>query len=452
MLNVFNQSIWGDEGFSAILSMKSIPEILEIISRDTSPPLWNLFEHIAFQVFGTGEVVIRSLSLIFFLGTILFIYKIGALIFSRRTGMFAALLTFLNPFFFTYAFEGRMYSIMAMGVAASMYFFIKSFFGEGGKWTRVGYIVATLWALYSHHFAIFAIFLQGLWWIYELAFGRRQTAKRLFKSFLIIGIGYAPWLIPLYNQTKMVGGGFWLGTPTLTDLRTLFYDYLGQGIKNKDLLIPIVNIPFFEVSLWATLATLILRKWWKQFKKNIFLVMWFAGPIILTWLVSQKFQSIFFNRYLLYTIPAGMLLLASNRSKISIGLIAALVILFGIIDYNYFTHPTKLPFREMAEYVKETEKPGDYFINWYSNGTHHIWETKYYGIPAPIYASGESELPYFVGTALMEDADIIREIPDGVKRVGVVTSGSVDEVNIPGYTKSESKEFGQLKYIQLKQK
>ena len=76
MQTVFNQSIWVDEGFSAILSMKSVPEILEIIARDTSPPLWNIFEHYAFQFFGTGEVVIRSLSATFFLLTILFTYRL----------------------------------------------------------------------------------------------------------------------------------------------------------------------------------------------------------------------------------------------------------------------------------------------------------------------------------------------------------------------------------------
>lgn len=447
MLNVFNQSIWGDEGFSAILSMKSVPDILKIISRDTSPPLWNIFEHFAFQEFGTGEIVIRSLSLIFFLGAVFFTYKIGSLLFSRKTGLFAAVLTFLNPFFFTYAFEGRMYSIMALGVAASMYFYIRSFFGESGKWIRIGYIFSTLWALYSHHFAIFAILLQGVWWLYELVFGRRQTAKRIFKSFIVIGIGYTPWLIPLYNQTKMVGGGFWLGTPTLIDLRTLFYDYLGQGIKNKDLVLPIVNQPFYEIALYATLASMVLRKWWKSIKKNIFLVMWFAGPIILTWIVSQKFQSIFFNRYLLYTIPAGMLVLASNRTKISIFLLSVLIIIFGVIDFNYFTHPTKLPFREMATYVKETVRPGDFFINWYSNGTHHIWETKYYGFDAPIYVSGDGELPFFVGTALMEEGDVIRDIPDNTERVGVFTSGSNEEVNIPGYKQESVKDMSGLKFM-----
>src|SRR3989344_3011576 len=111
-MNRFTESIWGDEGFSAILSMKSLPEILKIIAKDTSPPLWNIWEWFFFRLFGTSEIVIRSLAFIFFLGTVFITYKIGELLWGRRTGILAGLLTFLNPFFFTYAFEGRMYSIL----------------------------------------------------------------------------------------------------------------------------------------------------------------------------------------------------------------------------------------------------------------------------------------------------------------------------------------------------
>ena len=113
MPNVFNQSLWGDEAFSAVLSMNPIPKILEIIQKDTSPPLYNIILHYWYQIFGTSEIAIRALSFLFFILAVFFVYKIGSLLFSRRIGLLAAVLTFLNPFFFTYAFEGRMYSILA---------------------------------------------------------------------------------------------------------------------------------------------------------------------------------------------------------------------------------------------------------------------------------------------------------------------------------------------------
>ena len=122
--------------------------------------------------------------------------------------------------------------------------------------------------------------------------------------------------------------------------------------------------------------------------------------------------------------------------------------MFGIMDFQYFTHPKKLPFRAYSEYVKSELQDGDFLINWNSNGTHHIWETKYYGIPAPIYVSGGTgDLPFFVGTALMEKDDIVRKIPESANRVGVVTSGSLEEINIPGYEEDGSKDFNGLKFV-----
>src|SRR4030042_4754344 len=449
METVFNQSIWGDEGFSAILSMKSLPEIIKIISRDTSPPLWNIWEWIIFNTLGTDEIYIRGLAFIFFLGTVFFAYKIGSFLWSQKTGLLAGLFTFLNPFFFIYAFEGRMYSIMAFVVTASTYYFLRIFYNDEQIRNRdkIGYIFFTLWALYSHHFAFFVVFIQGIWWLYELIFGKRVRAKKMFKIFLITGVGYIPWLIPLYNQTKMVGGGFWLGTPTLNDLGNMITEYLAQGIRNNNLKIPILNLPIHQAALYLVIAIAVFRKWWKNIKRTIFLLLCFLGPIVLTWLISQKFQSIFFNRYLLYTIPAAILVLASSRSKVSLIPLTLLVILFGIIDYDYFTHPKKLPFRQYSEYIKSELRPGDFLINWNSS-SHHLWETKYYGIPAPIYIPPEGgDLPFFVGTALMEKGDIIREIPETTERVGVVTSGSVEEVNLPGYTDGEAKDFNGLKFI-----
>lgn len=428
--------------------MRSPVEIVQILMRDTSPPLWNFSEYLAFQTFGTSEIVIRGLAFFYFLVAIFFVYKIGSHFFGRKTGVLSALLTFFNPFFFVYAFEGRMYSILAAGVTASMYFFLKILRGEGSPktLTKLGYVVATLWALYSHHFAIFALFVQGLWFLYELVLGNRKVALALFKLFIVVGILYVPWMIPLYNQTKMVGGGFWLSTPTPDDLKILIYDYLSKGIKDLDFVIPSLNIQLYDLALYFLYATLVLRKWHKGIQKTLFFLTWFFLPIVLTWVVSQYFTSIFFNRYLLYAIPGAMLVVGSSTRKLSLLPIAATLILFLIIDGYYFVHPTKLPFRELAAYVKENETATDARLNWNSNGAHHLWETKYYGIDAPIYSAEGGELPFFVGTALMEPGDITTEIPD-TPRVAIITSGPVEEVYLEGYELSDYKDFNGAKVV-----
>lgn len=449
MPNQFTASIWGDEGFSAILSMKSIPEIIAIVARDTSPPLYNVTEHIWFRLFGTSEVAIRSLSFLYYLICAFFAYKIGEYLWNKKTGILSAALTFFNPFFFIYAFEGRMYSILALGVTASMYFFLRlTLDKKPTKLLLAGYIISTLWALYSHHFSIFALFIQGSWFLflavkYLLTKKAKKQSKTvlltLLRGLILVAILYSPWIIPLYNQTTMVGSGFWLGKPSAGDLRELIYRYLGQGQPHM----------LSKYALYTALTGLAARAWEKDIKKSIFLISWFLVPILSTWAISQVFSPIFFDRYLIISIPAGMLLLGSEQRKKLLKLIPALaLVLFLIIDTHYFTNPTKAPFREFSKIVKSELREGDYLINW-NAGYFHLWESKYYGIPGPIYVA-EGDLPFFVGTALMEEGDITRNIPENVTRVGVITRGNPEEVIFEGFEQVAITQLDVLKLVWLK--
>lgn len=430
-INQFNVSLWGDEGFSAILSMKPIPEIIKTIASDTAPPLYNITEHLAFKFFGTSEVVVRGLSFFYYLIAVLFIYLIGSYLFNKKTAIIGAVLTFLNPFFFIYAFEGRMYSILAATVTASMYFFIRK------KW--LPYVIATLAALYSHHFAIFALFVQGLWFIHEFIFGDRHQATSMFKSFVLIIVGYLPWVAPLYKQTQMVGSGFWLGRPTFKDLTNLLSDYLAQGQHHL----------LARPALIITLTILVLRNWSEKVKSSLFLLTWFLIPIVATWVVSQYFTPVFYNRYLIYSIPPAMMLLASNSRRFSQNLIYIVVAFFAIISWFYFTHPTKDPFNELAAYVQQTRRGDDFVING-NPGKHKLWESKFYGIDSPIYVPSGEELPFFVGTALMEEKDIISELPKPKRnnpfRIGIINNKEDSDPAIEGYLLEDTQEFGNLRF------
>jgi len=306
----------------------------------------------------------------------------------------------------------------------------------------VGYIVATTIALYSHHFAIFALFVQGLWFTKEFFWGVRQTALSMLKAFIAVGVLYIPWLYPLYLQTTLVGGDFWLATPTLTDLWNLVRKFLAEGIPHK----------FGTAALYLFGAIFLLRRWGQDKEKAVFLLSWFLIPLALTWAVSQIFQSIFFDRYMLFAIPGAMLLLASARRRLSEAFLLFVGLLLVTISIFYFTHPTKRPFRELANYVKQERQEGDFLIN-HNAAAHHLWESIYYGVPAPLWIP-EGDLPFYVGTALMREEDILRELPQA-PRIGVISSGSIEELALPGYTRDSIRRFDSLSfawYLPEKQK
>jgi len=426
-MNQFTTSLWGDEAWAATLAIKPIFQIIKIVARDTSPPFYYLLLHGWMKIFGTSEIAIRSLSFLFFLGTVLTVYLIARYLWGKKTGILAALLTFTNPFLFTYAFEGRMYSLLVLTSTLSIYFFLKK--------NRPGFILATTAALYTHHFSLFIIIFEAIWIIKE-NWGKnfKQVIKNL-KDFFIIGLLYLPWLYPLYYQTSLVGSGFWLGKPTFEVLKDTIHNFLvGSGKEISR-----------QLAYWIIFAILLLRKWTKEKEKWVFLLGWFFTPLILTFIISQFFQSIFYDRYMLMAIPAASVLIASNRRKLSFIFIFIVIFSLATVNYAYFFHPVKRPFRKLAVFIKKEAKEIP-LVN-YNARAHHLWESKYYDLQAPIYSP--QPLPFYTGTALMEEDDIIKKIPDA-KEIGVITSAPIEETNIPGYHLIETQKFDQLLFIRMK--
>ncbi len=420
----FSVSLWGDEAWAATLAIKPYWQIITTVARDTSPPLYYLIYHTWIKFMGISEVSIRLLSFLFFLGTVITVFFIGKHLWDKKTGVLAALFAFTNPFLFTYAFEGRMYAILALTSTLSIYFFLKK--------SRLGFILASAAALYSHHFAIFILIFEGIWRLFEI---RHQSIKKVIKSYLdffIIGLLYLPWLYPLYYQTSLIGSGFWLGKPTPEVFLTTVLKFLvGEGLE-----------PTRQLALLAIIITLSLRNWLKDKEKSLFLLGWFFTPLVLTYLISQAFQSIFFDRYMLLVIPASSLLIASLRRRFSLIFILVAVFLLGTLNYHYFTHPTKRPLRELANYIKS--EAADLTLVNYNAASHHLFESKYYGLRAPIYAP--EPLPYYTGTALMEEEDTITQLPNEEK-IGLITSAPPEEVSLPGYSIEKTKKFDGLYFL-----
>jgi uncharacterized membrane protein len=433
METLFNCSLWGDEAFSAVLAQKGFISMLHVVARDTSPPLFYIIMFIWFKIFGSSEIAIRSLSFLFYLGTVWVIYLIGRELFSKKEAAWAAALTFFNPFLFPYAFEGRMYFTLLFFVSLSYYFFIKKH--------KLGHILSSAAALYSHHFAIFAIFTQFAYASIELLVQKKSTKRKRFwnliKHYSLIGILYIPWLYPFYLQTKLVAGGFWLGKPQLKAISDTFFNF----IRGDQTVFSIQKkLPALALFLLA------VRKWQKKTRKeDLLLIAWMATPVLVTWLISQTKLSIFYERYLLYSVPPLMLLLASATRKIALPIKGAILAIFVLVCFQLFTHPYKKPFKKLANFAQAYLNTKDYFLISYNGKAHHLWESKYYGLNAPLYVPS-GQLPFYVGTAQMTPSDIIQKLPVD-KTVVAITSDNPQEVKIDGWKLEKSENFDSSLYL-----
>ena len=428
-MNQFNVSLWGDEAWAATLISKSYSQILEIVSRDTSPPLYYFLAHFWTGIFGSSEIGLRSLSFLFIVLTAIFTGLIARELWHNpKITFFASFLTFLNPFLFQYAFEARMYALLVLMSTIATYFFLKK------QW--FWYVIFAALSLYTHHFSIFIIFWHFLWHIKNWFFKKENFLKH-FSPFLFIGILYLPWLPTMYRQTKMVtDSGFWLGKPVLKDIFEIFYKFF-SGLNACP--------PWQKYASIIGLIILISRRWKLKDTATWFLIGWLITPIVIVFLLSQVMQPIFYDRYLINLIPGFILIMISNPRFKWFHLFTLLIFTFSIfkIDYYFFTHPSKRPFREMAAYIKSEITPTDSLINW-SGQAHHLFESKYYGVYGPIYTPNGS-LPFYTGTALMEPQDQISVLPDS-PRIGVMTSNSIDSVSLPGYQLSSQNQFDSLDF------
>lgn len=448
-MNQLTTSLWGDESFTAVAVQENFGRMLEIVAKDTAPPLYYILLFIWARIFGSSETAIRSLSVLLYLGTVFVVYLIAKKVWNKKTGLLAILLTLANPFLFPFAFEGRMYAILVFFVTLSFYFFISK--------NNLGYILASVAALYSHHYAVLALIFQFFWRLVEVVivyFNSRSNKddpcihkdhplRKFIKPYFIIGLLYLPWLYPLYKQVTLVSTGFWLAKPKLKNLIGIFTIYLVGG-----------DIIFKWQKYWPILAgfILILKKWSIKKRENLFLIGWILTPVILAFFLSQGKTSIFYDRYLIFIIPGLTLLLAGSWKKISLSLILLFSLPFFWVNYHYFTHSIKWgkerPFRELAEYVKKEVEENDFLIN-YNGDAHHLWESKYYGLEAPLYVP-EGKLVYFVGTAQMTEKDIIKQLPDK-KRVGVVSSEDPNSMEILNCQLKNYQQFGSLYFSWFEQ-
>ena len=434
-MNLLTESLWGDEGFSALAVQKPFIEMIGVVMRDTAPPLFYAVGYAWGRVFGFSEVSLRSLSLMLMLGASIFagktIYEIGK---NRLVATLGGLLAFFSPFLVPFAFEWRMYALLTFTITGSVYFFIAR------KWT--GYVIFTLMALYTHHLALFTLAGQGLWFLLsDFEWKKPNKWMGQLRPFWLMVLFYLPWVYPMYLQTTRVqGSGFWLSTPSIREILDLMWRFITGGVVE-------------EKRLWVgggVLLLLIGKNWKKVGKKWLELLVIYISPVVLSAVVSYLVTPIFYDRYLLSVVVGLAVLIALGTKGKFKWVLLVLVIFYGLTSYKLFISPAKRPFRQMAEYIKTEIKEGDRLIN-YNGAAHHLWESKYYGVPAPIYTPN-GPLPLYVGTAQMTEEDTVENIGDVEGRLGVISSEPIKKIEIEGFELMEDEKFEQLTFSWWRQK
>lgn len=363
----------GDESFSLYVAQLEIPQIISFLSTGDNPPLWEIILHFWIKIAGISEKNIRLLPWLFNAATVLPIYFIGAkLLKSKVIGVSASLLFILSNFSLFIAHDARVYSLVGLCSASSMYFF-GLILAEPDKKRNYFFLgIFNILIFYGHYIAIWTLFLQFI--IFILLPSLRSIQRRYyFAQLLFLLLGFLPFIPVLYHRFLDSGvHGTWI--PKVKSPEA-YYNLLWSFANQPAGAICIIVI--------TSLALLkgIARKEWRLCRAPQTLVhLWFWPTTIVSFLISFK-VSFFTDKYLYFSAPGLYLSLSYSLSYLLKGygkkvyLLGVLGVLsiWGITHFggqsekNYRYNTFHREFRNLFELVKNNAKNTPILIcpNWY---------------------------------------------------------------------------------------
>ena len=414
-LSYFVASFWRDEAFSYLMARLPIHKLLWFTAQDANPPLYYLVLKVWMSVFGFSEVALRSLSFIFFWATIYVAFLIMKEVFkiSTKKSLFYLLLFIINPFLHYYAFEARMYSMMAFIATLLFYSLMKK------KYRLYTYVA--LAALFTHYFLIFVIASQTLFFF----FTSHKTERIVFFQSLFKGIlWYVPWIIILVLAKPPISQSFWLSSPSWSDI-VLLPAIILTGYE-KDAWIVIRYLPIISLGISVILFFGYKHTITHQKRLHLLLLVGWSLGIPLGIFILSFFKPLFLPRYFIFSSVGITLLLVVCFEGIKNKYIRYFSISILMLFLLYYSSiqalmRTKTPMQKTFHSINKLMGANDIV---YVTHEYNFHVAEYY-LPSKqiyLYKKSYDDLPWFIGKVLI-DKQVFRDtLPQYPTRAFIVNN------------------------------
>ena len=415
--------LWRDESFSVNVAQKPVVQLITTVARDVHPPLHLLLLKGWMGIFGSSVIAVRSLSVAFGLLTIVLSAVLARLVLTdKKQQHWVVLLVATAPHLLFYSLEARVYTMLMasiLGVCITFLLSLKS----TKRWVDVAFIGAVLSGLYGHVVFIPAMLGVVVWQLILITLEARQltahTRAVFFKrillrylvNYLIIAVGFSPWLAALYYQLTQVGEqGFWLTFSPIPDLVSSLDQFFitQQASTSANWIAPLVLLVLSHLGFAFNLIG-ILRS-----NRYRFIPLLSVLTVVPVYLISFH-TPIYFIRYLLYVTPlvafsitAGVLTLESSIGKRLTHTVLFLLVLLQVYVFagNVMQLPgIKAEYRQAISYVHQNF-PQATILHPHGYTLHSfIYYSKQQGLePGKLY-DPERKLPHFEGLAAFTDQE-----------------------------------------------
>lgn len=341
------ESYWIDEYSSLefVMSRTTVEVIREVPAIDPHPPLYYVILNLWTSLVGVSEPAVRLLSALFGIATIPVLYALGAELYDRRVGVFAAAILALSRFHVHHSQNVRMYSLLVLATVVSMYFLVRLRTAP----TRphaVGYVLASVVLLYTHAFGALVLGAQHCYVLASRFVRSDGTWPVDLRRWLGVQLGVAalaiPWAIDMGLQALTLvtpGGGSgyvswdWIPEPTVIRLVSAVGAYV---------------MPSFEKGFAGFLVLLIIgllalgsrSRVPLDRERTLLLGCWIVIPVLALFAVSKLVVPLFMPRYTIAAMPAVAILVAKEIRRvgsvemryISVGLLLVALVT-GLVGY-----------------------------------------------------------------------------------------------------------------------
>jgi mannosyltransferase len=344
-----SKSLWLDEAISADHARVGLTDLWKVVTdSDPNQGLYYVLLNFWTRLFGYDEAALRSLTVLLGALAVPAMVLLGKRLFGRATGLTAGLLLALSPFLVHYEQTARSYALLVLLVVLSSYFFVCEL-EQPSRATRVGFVLTSTLAFYTHYLAAFVLVVLPL----TLLAVKRRAA--LTRDWLVTGGAIAILCAPeAVFAVRRGNPPEWIPSPSLSSLTDLPSELAGGTALSIALL--------FLVCYWVVRAAADRRRW-----PVGFVAAWFVIPVLLDFAVSKLGTSFFISYYLIIALPAFLLLAANGLVRLpgratQMGALGLLIIGSGVGISDWYDKPSQEDYRSATRYIMERERPNDGII------------------------------------------------------------------------------------------
>lgn len=388
-----SKSLWLDEGATVALARTSWQHFAWVWWHGEAnlQTVYFLFMR-AWTLGGLSEAWLRLPSALFGIASVPLMYVVARKLVSDEAALAAAALLAFSPTHVYYSHEARSYTLTILLVLLSTYFFVRAV-EAGRRRDWVLWTVFSIAAFYSHDFAALVLVAQAS----SLLFRKTpaETWKRAVFCGLLIFVAALPGLTYVFRASPENLHFIWMPTATPKEMWRLLQFFAGSGAK-----------VWLALILWIAGLISIARTRRgdsEGFWRGMLIVSWACLPGVIAALISLR-QPIFMQRYLIFSLPATILLAAVGMTalkKVNVGVV--LVIAMCAMSIPAIVKDYRKPredWRAASNAIFASAAPGDavvffpfytrVMLDYYRDRDGHNPAAVHVFAP-PYYDSGEDE-------------------------------------------------------------